>query len=200
MTVGGAKMPKRSELPEELRPLRDYQAVAITTNGFRSDMAGLLNDIRAILGSSSRWPRVGAGLAAVVALAAGIWGATYLRPSFYPPPYASRPLIEIIKASTDRNELVELLRQYPAELPAIVTRLNELGYVQVVTETSGERWLKAGGGNEATERFNDCRANEIWCPEMVVLPAGKFMMGSTEGRPDEKPVHEVTIARPFAVG
>ena len=41
-------------------------------------------------------------------------------------------------------------------------------------------------------------------PEMVVIPAGSFMMGSLEdetGRYDnEGPQHEVTIARPFAMG
>jgi formylglycine-generating enzyme required for sulfatase activity len=44
--------------------------------------------------------------------------------------------------------------------------------------------------------FRDCSD----CPEMVVVPAGKFMMGSTDGDPDEKPVHEVTIGRSIAVG
>ena len=38
------------------------------------------------------------------------------------------------------------------------------------------------------------------CPKMVVVPAGTFMMGSTDGRPDETPVHEVTITQSFAVG
>ena len=42
------------------------------------------------------------------------------------------------------------------------------------------------------------------CPEMVVVPSGRFQMGSPssdKGRlDDEGPVHEVTIARPFAVG
>ena len=40
------------------------------------------------------------------------------------------------------------------------------------------------------------------CPEMVVLPAGEFMMGSPEGKGygDERPQHLVTIAEPFAVG
>ena len=40
-------------------------------------------------------------------------------------------------------------------------------------------------------------------PEMVVVPAGSFMMGCVSGRgcnDDEQPVHEVKIARPFAVG
>ncbi|RNC73353.1 MAG: formylglycine-generating enzyme family protein [Desulfuromonadales bacterium] len=39
-------------------------------------------------------------------------------------------------------------------------------------------------------------------PEMVVIPAGQFRMGAIfgGGDPDEKPVHQVTIARPFAMG
>lgn len=38
-------------------------------------------------------------------------------------------------------------------------------------------------------------------PEMVVVPAGEFMMGSPEGKgdPDEYPQHHVTIANSFAV-
>jgi formylglycine-generating enzyme required for sulfatase activity len=37
-------------------------------------------------------------------------------------------------------------------------------------------------------------------PEMVVVPAGRFMMGSlSEGDDSARPRHEVTITRPFAV-
>ena len=46
------------------------------------------------------------------------------------------------------------------------------------------------------EYFRDCDN----CPWMVVVPAGSFRMGSTVGFEDEKPVHKVTIAKPFAVG
>ena len=45
------------------------------------------------------------------------------------------------------------------------------------------------------DTFKDCPD----CPEMVVVPAGEFMMGSNEGNPDERPVHKVTIGKPFAV-
>ena len=48
--------------------------------------------------------------------------------------------------------------------------------------------------------FRDCAS----CPEMVVVPAGSFMMGSPAseaGRLDaEGPVHKVTFTGPFAVG
>lgn len=44
--------------------------------------------------------------------------------------------------------------------------------------------------------FKDCPD----CPEMVVIPAGSFMMGSEDGLEKEKPVHPVTISRSFAVG
>ncbi|WP_263264186.1 formylglycine-generating enzyme family protein [Pseudomonas sp. RIT-PI-S] len=49
------------------------------------------------------------------------------------------------------------------------------------------------------EVFKDCKD----CPEMVVLPAGSFVMGTPAdepGRqPDEGPQHTVTFARPFAI-
>jgi formylglycine-generating enzyme required for sulfatase activity/predicted Ser/Thr protein kinase len=36
--------------------------------------------------------------------------------------------------------------------------------------------------------------------EMVEIPAGSFKMGSTNGSDDEKPVHDVTISKPFEMG
>ena len=55
-------------------------------------------------------------------------------------------------------------------------------------------------GPRAGDRFRDCPE----CPEMVVVPAGSYRMGSPsheQGRQnDEGPVHEVTIGAPFALG
>ncbi len=48
----------------------------------------------------------------------------------------------------------------------------------------------------AGDRFKDCDV----CPEMVVVPAGSFMMGDPEGGILETPVHGVTIPQPFAAG
>jgi formylglycine-generating enzyme required for sulfatase activity len=65
--------------------------------------------------------------------------------------------------------------------------------------------IEAQVGNEnrclkPKDSFRDCPD----CPEMVVVPPGKSTMGSPENEKDrledEGPQHEVTIARPFAVG
>ena len=50
------------------------------------------------------------------------------------------------------------------------------------------------------ESFKDCTTD---CPEMIVVRAGSFAMGSTADeaghKPTEEPQHNVTIAKPFAV-
>jgi formylglycine-generating enzyme required for sulfatase activity len=63
-----------------------------------------------------------------------------------------------------------------------------------VLTAAAERALKSG------DSFRECAKD---CPEMVVLPAGEFMMGSAADERDhygnEDPLHRVTIARPLAV-
>jgi formylglycine-generating enzyme required for sulfatase activity len=47
--------------------------------------------------------------------------------------------------------------------------------------------------------FKECARG---CPVMIVVPAGKFLMGSPENESEddnERPQHEVTVAKPFAV-
>jgi formylglycine-generating enzyme required for sulfatase activity len=63
-----------------------------------------------------------------------------------------------------------------------------------VLTAAAERALKSG------DSFRECAKD---CPEMVVVPAGEFMMGSAADERDhygnEDPLHRVTIARPLAV-
>ena len=54
-------------------------------------------------------------------------------------------------------------------------------------------------GPKAGDRFRDCPE----CPEMVVMPAGSYRMGSPSsesGRQENEEVHGVTISAPFAIG
>lgn len=89
----------------------------------------------------------------------------------------------------NQSYLREQLRSYTTVRPYM------LGQVQpYVLTAAAERALKPG------DSFREC-AKE--CPEMVVLPAGEFMMGSAADEKDrydnEGPQHRVTIAKPFAV-
>jgi len=69
-----------------------------------------------------------------------------------------------------------------------------------VLSPAAEQALKAGDG------FRECaprQPNADYCPDMVVVPAGTFEMGSpatdTQAYTNEFPQHQVTIAKPFAV-
>jgi len=64
------------------------------------------------------------------------------------------------------------------------------------------QWLLKEGAPQNTtatittsDSFRDCPE----CPEMVNIPAGSFMMGSTNGSSDKQPVHRVEISA-FAIG
>jgi TIR domain len=52
--INGTDLPLRSALPEDIQGLLNYQAVSVTHTGFRTEMAGLVRDIRAISDPSSR--------------------------------------------------------------------------------------------------------------------------------------------------
>jgi formylglycine-generating enzyme required for sulfatase activity len=59
--------------------------------------------------------------------------------------------------------------------------------------------IQRAAAQAATTAFRDCSD----CPVMVVVPAGRFVMGSTPATEREKnqaPPHVVIIAKPFAVG
>lgn len=54
----------------------------------------------------------------------------------------------------------------------------------------------AQGGRVPGEIFMDC----AHCPELVVIQAGSFVMGADGQEKHEAPAHQVTIAKPFAIG
>ena len=66
--------------------------------------------------------------------------------------------------------------------------------------TENERKAREAERSRPGRRFRDCAG----CPQMVVIPAGSFEMGSPEsdedGYDDERPAHRVEIGEAFAVG
>ncbi len=77
--------------------------------------------------------------------------------------------------------------------------LAALAFISLQAHAKDDRSMavkeKGGAIAVAGKIFKDCAD----CPEMVVIPAGSFDMGSTND-PSEMPVHRVTIAKPFALG
>lgn len=119
-----------------------------------------------------------------------------------------------IKTSTSRADFEEYLRQYPDGHFAGLARnrlksLAPAPPAQVATiapSTPAPTPAPAAALADSVQglapgtAFKDCDV----CPEMVVVPAGSFMMGSPQseqGRDsDEGPQHPVTISRQFAAG
>lgn len=73
--VGGASLPRKSELPDDLKPLLEHQVATITTNGFRTEMAGLARDLQDFIRPPRTWPLAAGALAgaAVAALGLGMY-------------------------------------------------------------------------------------------------------------------------------
>ena len=94
--------------------------------------------------------------------------------------------------SADQNQ-VELTAPTPATWASVTV-------VDAQNNKASKTCVVALASRPVGKRFRDCAE----CPEMVVLPAGTFRMGAPRSESgsesDERPVHEVTIAAPFAVG
>jgi formylglycine-generating enzyme required for sulfatase activity len=82
----------------------------------------------------------------------------------------------------------EYLNRYPQGLYLVQAKARIKKIQESHQKTTTE--IKPG------EVFRDCAE----CPEMVILPAGEFNMGSNNGDKDEQPAHRVTIAKMFAIG
>lgn len=82
-------------------------------------------------------------------------------------------------------------------IPGAIAVLAIAGWA-VTAQTADKVASKSSASMKAGASFKECRN----CPEMVVVPAGSFQMGTPEteaNRREHEHLHQVTIARPFAV-
>lgn len=119
-----------------------------------------------------------------------------------------RAFWDSVKDSRSPDEFKAYLDQYPSGLFAALaqTRLKALQSTQVasvVPNVAATRPQAAPGSLSSMAPgtvFRDCAD----CPEMVVIPAGSFMMGSPPSEAsrdsDEGPQHSVRIPRSMAMG
>jgi formylglycine-generating enzyme required for sulfatase activity len=94
---------------------------------------------------------------------------------------------------SDLDQLIGFLREYLDKEPT-GERQGRIKVDAKIVHGAPDGWFKPGDGT--AEWFKDLDVG----PEMVVVPAGEFILGSSDGDDDEKPPHKVTIKAPFAVG
>jgi formylglycine-generating enzyme required for sulfatase activity len=140
-----------------------------------------------------------------------------------PPPATDQIVWDAIKDARAPQIFAEFLNKFPdsSRLAEARSRLQELTGSQVastaptqaIPDNSGEHSVSKGGGiglkvlsgaDEAALKqksdFKECER----CPEMIVVPAGSFVMGATDSGSKrasaEASRHKVTFAHAFAVG
>jgi formylglycine-generating enzyme required for sulfatase activity len=137
----------------------------------------------------SRWSVLTAGVVGAVLIGAvGVWlGAEYWRPASSGPQLVQSPAPPVTPEAPP-------VQPPPAPAQAPTTP------VQPASSSVGPLSLERERALKPKDIFKECDK----CPEMIVVPAGSFTMGSSpyeEGRhKEESPQHQVTFANPFAVG
>jgi formylglycine-generating enzyme required for sulfatase activity len=224
-------LPPAGDLPSDISDLILYQKHDVTHERFGRDIAELVEAIKVVrrsgLTTPQRWRGIGI-MVGVCTLAMAYLGADYAglpvpRPGS--PEAVSNPITNQSGTAADLSAKAEVDRKpngqaargeggVSAAEPAGVTeakeQLIELGqmaqamakqkHVDVYREPAF--LVKPGSGKSFRDQLANgqpCR----FCPEMVVAPAGSFMMGSPASEPkrnDGEVQVPVTIAQPFAVG
>jgi len=184
--VGGAEMPKEELLPEQLVALPGKNAAALRRESFNADCETLVRRLKAAVRSLARPPPP----------------PPPPPPELTPNPGPLPPRIRLEEPRTSlrwARTLAGLLLLGAGAYGANVFFGQRQPHGPETPTQTARADLPPVPGAVFRDRQSDgtpCAA----CPELVVVPAGSFQMGSESGGLDERPVHRVTIAKPFAVG
>jgi len=113
---------------------------------------------------------------------------------------------ETVKDSQNPDEFEAYLLIYPDGrfAPLARVRIKALQEQQSSTETASTaepetpepNTTDSSSWDRSETLYQDCDV----CPQMVVIPAGEFAMGSDKHRREEQPVHPVIIEQAFGLG
>ena len=179
-------LPRGDDLPEDIRDLVLHQKHDVAHERFGRDMADLILAIQTVRRGERNavpWGKIAAAGAVVALLAGGV--------------LVYQNQAALTGAAARQEEEARAKAQAEAKRKADEAERRRLAMLKAEEDRRhAEADLLRPG-----RVFRDC---PDVCPELVVVPAGSFMMGSPaseEGRRDsEGPQRKVTIARPFAVG
>jgi formylglycine-generating enzyme required for sulfatase activity len=219
-------LPIAQELPLEIRDLVHYQKHDVIYEQFGRDANALVDAITAVrrhlrpetARASLRvpWGWVGATAASVLAIGwvgahqmgLPVWwplagdAKSVLEPSMEDLAAAAKKAVlkeQAAAAEQRRREQAEAKRKADAALQADRERQRR---EEDAMKRDPIAALAPGSGRSARDQLTD-RSPCPFCPEMVVVPAGRFTMGSPENEPervsDEAQVR-VSIPAPFAAG
>ena len=195
--VDGAAMPREESLSDDLKPLARRHALELRHTRFNSDADAIMHALEAVVPRRrAPWGLVTAGafvVAAVVALAV-LWPklAAKLHPAAAPP------------AQTTQQPPVQTAPLPTVQPPAQPAQTTQQPAVQLAVKSAQPPFVPLTPAREHALQPGDSFRECATCPEMVVVPAGSFVMGSPApeyGRgSNEGPQHTVTFAQTFAVG
>lgn len=188
--VGGAAMPKSPQLPECLTSLTRRQASEITNHArFHADTDKLIKALEEVMGvPSPKQPEPPGipkkpGFSRFVAIA-GVIGIGFVGIYFGLMP--------------SKQAQMRLEPENPIIGPIAATVSTET--IPITTNKLTTEQPQAATAKPMTQPVTELPKAGIIEPKMVHIPSGKFLMGSNDGRSNERPVHEVMISYAFEIG
>jgi hypothetical protein len=217
--VDGARMPKAADLPDSLKPLVRRNAVEVRNVQFGRDAEALAKKVRDALKfettENRRWRVAAAGaIALLLAGSIGLYqmGVPLWAPWGAPPESTRRAEVGATlqaeeeaarKAQEEaaRKALEEAARKAREE----AVRRSQEEAARRAEEARRDPALAAAPGSG--QGFRDRLASGSpcpMCPEMVVVPSGRFLMGAPAAelgtRTNEQPQRNISFSEPFAIG
>jgi formylglycine-generating enzyme required for sulfatase activity len=214
--VDGATMPPEESLADDLKPLARRHALELRHTRFNADADAIVHALEGVVPRRrAPWGLVTAGAFVVVAFVALalLWPklAAKLHPAATPPQTAQHVLPPVPETAQQQSP-AQTTQPSPAQTAPLPTvqpptqpaQTTQQPAVQLAVKSAQPPFVPLTATREHTLQPGDSFRECAKCPEMAVVPAGSFVMGSPApeyGRgSNEGPQHTVTFAHTLAVG
>jgi formylglycine-generating enzyme required for sulfatase activity len=212
----GGMMPPEEDLADDLKPLVRRHALELRHTRFNADADAIAHALEDVV-PQRRWPRrpvaAGAVVAATVVALAIFWpklsaelhrAAPLQTAQHVPPPAPESVAQPPLAQSTQQQPSAQTASPPTVQTPLAPAQATQQPAARFAVKSALPPFVTLTAAREHAllpgDSFRECAT----CPEMVVAPAGSFVMGSPAseyGRGgNEGPQHTVIFAQAFAVG